>query len=273
MPILFQKLRLPISDPLSNIEYSVTCPHVKPKNSNRSPLSAQRQSKPDVSEYRASLSESLGKRLCIADNSRWDSLDDQVDSGSLGPYSESPLTSPSHSKSSSCDTLDSLDSGLESSSHMTGSHDSLDWSQNYLSKSHYSQAVHFSYNLDQRTSELAQDCSSDAPLSPLGSPTLETDDENSPTLIAFRKTGTVLEVRNLWVLGSAVYFLAHSGIKDRSFSVLHINIKGLVVRKIETCYICDKFTLFLGIIHVAVYGSLSWQKLQNTTFFYCDILS
>ena len=59
--------------------------------------------------------------------------------------------------------------------------------------------------------------------------------------------------------------------KDRPFSVLHINIKGLVVRKIETCYICDKFTLFLGII--AVYGSLSWQKLQNTTFFYCDILS
>ena len=207
LPVLFQRLKLPISNPLSNTEYNVTVPHMKPKNSNRSPLSAQRQNKHDVSEYRASLSESLGKSLCIADNSRRDSLDDQVDSGSLGPYSESPLTSPSHSKSSSCDTLDSLDSGLESSSHMTGSHDSLDWSQNYLSKSHYSQAVHFSYNLDQRTSELAQDCSSDAPLSPLGSPTLETDDENSPTLIAFRKTGTVLEVRNLWVMGSAVYFL------------------------------------------------------------------
>ena len=123
---------------------------------------------------------------------------DQVDGMSLGLSSESPLTSPSRSKSSSCDTLDSLDSGLESStSFLTGSHDSLDSFQN-ASKPHLHQIGHLN-DPYARVPDLNPVPIIEAQLSPLGSPILETDDEASPTLIGFRKTDPASEVRKFRV--------------------------------------------------------------------------
>ena len=94
-------------------------------------------------------------------------------------------------KSSSIDTLDSLDSGLDSSpSNLTGSHDSIE-----SMSSHAPQIRQSCNDSDPCHAEFSPFPVLETQFSPLGSPSLETEDETSPTLIGFRRTSSPLEVR------------------------------------------------------------------------------
>lgn len=107
----------------------------------------------------------------------------------------SPVANLQRSKSTSCDTLDSFDSGLESSESLlnpehSSSRDSLD-TVDHLSC--FPRKGPLKYKLDHMTPGGNSYSPVTETASPLDSP-LPTDGDASPTLLSFRKRSSVTEV-------------------------------------------------------------------------------